>query len=97
MVIRICRSALLTVLVLSTQLAIPAAAQPENHLGEALASIMVSAGCTMTQSEAGAAMQSQGWHVSDFQAQALALSRDGYLTSNDGGETLRLNKWGVCR
>jgi hypothetical protein len=97
MVSRICRNALIIGVVLSPYLTVSAVAQPKNHIGEDLATIIIDAGCKMTDSDALAAMRAQGLGTSDYQAQVLALHRGGYLTSNDGGKTLQLIKWGACK
>ena len=96
MVNRVIRSALVIGLLAAPQLAAPAAAQPKNHIGEQLANIMIAEGCEMKQQDAGDKMLADGFHISDAQAQMTALHRGGYLTSNDGGETLRLVDWPPC-
>ena len=93
---RLLRDVLAMGLFASLHMSGQAAAQPENHIGEAMAEIMLEAGCTMEESAIAAAMQARGLGTSDFQAQAMALQRGGYLTSDDGGRTLRLTGWGAC-
>ncbi|MEM9104553.1 MAG: hypothetical protein AAGC96_02765 [Pseudomonadota bacterium] len=96
MINRNVRNALITSLVVSLHFAAPAVAQPKNHIGEAMADIMVAGGCTMKQEDIGDAMSAQGFHISDFQAQSMALYRGGFLTSNDSGATLQLTNWPPC-
>jgi hypothetical protein len=73
-----------------------AAAQPTNHIGEPLANIMLRNGCEMQESAASEALRSEGYDISDFQAQVMALNRGGYLVSGDAQGALRLVKWGAC-
>ena len=74
-----------------------AVAQPANHIGGPMAEILLTSGCEMKQSALSGAMKTDGWGISDFQAQSMALHNGGYLTSGDGGETLRLINWGACQ
>ena len=74
-------------------LAVPASAQPKNHIGEMLASIFMANGCVLSEQEAVAEMKKRGLGISDFQAQLLALHRGGYVKKNENG-ALQLIKWG---
>jgi hypothetical protein len=76
-------------------LAAPALAQPSNHIGQPAAEILLVNGCTMPEADLAAAMQAEGWGISDFQAQVMALYNGGYLVSGGEGR-LKLTQWGAC-
>ena len=76
-------------------LALPLGAQPSNHIGQPAAEILLANGCAMAEADLAAAMQAEGWGISDFQAQVMALYNGGYLVSGGEGR-LKLTKWGAC-
>lgn len=70
-------------------------AQPTNHIGEPMAEMLLNNGCKMSEPNLAAAMEAAGWHISDFQAQVLALYRGGYVMKAADGR-LQLTGWGNC-
>lgn len=72
-----------------------ALAQPTNHIGQVTAEIMLGRGCVMSEAEIVAALEAEGFGISDFQAQVTALANGGYLVSADDNR-LRLVNWGAC-
>ena len=77
-------------------LASAALAQPKNHIGGPTAGIFVSSGCETSEKEAQDALLADGWSSSDFNAQAAALARDGFLVATSEGR-LKLVNWGPCK
>jgi hypothetical protein len=71
-------------------------AQPVNHIGEPMAEILLNNGCAMAEAELASEMEAAGWHVSDFQAQVLALFKGGYVAKAADGR-LQLTGWGNCK
>lgn len=69
--------------------------QPQSHIAEPLAQIFINNGCEMVEEAARDALIADGWYLSDFQAQAVALGNDGYLVATPGGR-LKLINWGPC-
>ena len=84
------------VLPVSLAAALPLAAQSANHIGEPMAEVLLANGCAMSEADLAAAMDAGGWHVSDFQAQVLALFKGGYIHKAADGR-LTLTGWGNCR
>ena len=74
----------------------PVSAQPANHIGEPMADILLANGCAMSETDLAAAMDADGWHISDFQAQVRALFNGGYIVKAADGR-LTLTGWGNCK
>lgn len=76
-------------------LALPAGAQPQNHIGAPLAEVCVRNGCLLAETDAAKALTAEGFYASDFQTQAIALHNGGYLAKAADGR-LQLVNWGDC-
>ncbi|MFZ5708568.1 MAG: hypothetical protein ACOY4T_02610 [Pseudomonadota bacterium] len=56
----------------------------------------MSSGCETSEKEAQDALLADGWSSGDFNAQAAALARDGFLVATSEGR-LKLVNWGPCK